>query len=176
MPRDDLPLCACGWFERAANDPACPLEFDPDLNEYNLVANRGSWRLYHCPFCAGRAPASHRAELFARIPSEETDRLHLLTKNLLTEQDVLRHLGEPSKRLEPGSSTTYPGRTGQPSRTETFSILRYDQHSSIAQIDVRVHRDGTVDIRGGFTAHSVASPAIVERGKEDEPIGAEAWP
>jgi hypothetical protein len=31
-------------------------------------------------------------------------------------------------------------------------------------------------LRGGFTAHSVASPAIVERGKEDGSLGAEAWP
>ncbi len=36
--------------------------------------------------------------------------------------------------------------------------------------------NGSHMMRGGFMAHSVASPAIVERGKEDGPFGAEAWP
>ena len=58
MPREDLPFCDCKWLERAAHDAHCPVEFDPELNEYNLkTSDGGSMRIYHCPFCAGRAPA-----------------------------------------------------------------------------------------------------------------------
>lgn len=146
MPRDDLPLCKCPWFEMAANDPTCPVEFDPEVNEYHMVSKGGSWVLYHCPICAGRAPASHRAALFARIPREEEERLHLLTKDLRTEHDVLRQLGQPSYRLDPGSGETHPGKPGKPDEKRTYTTLRYDQHSTIADLNVRIHRDGTVDI------------------------------
>src|ERR1043165_2005205 len=153
MPRDDLQLCKCSWFEQAANDPACPVEFDPEVNEYNIVANGCSWRLYHCPICAGRAPASHRGDLFARIPRTEVERLHLLTKDLRTEHDVLRQLGHPSHRTEAGASEIHPGRPGKPAQMRTYTTLHYDQHSTIADINVRIHRDGTVDIAfsGKFT-------------------------
>jgi hypothetical protein len=146
MPRDDLPLCKCGWFERAANDPKCPIEFDPEVNEYHLVSNGGSWCFYHCPICAGRAPASHRADLFARIPREEEVRLHLLIKDLRTEDDVLRQLGQPSARMEPGAGTIHPGKSGNPDQRYTYTTLRYDQHSTIADINVRINQDGTVSI------------------------------
>src|SRR4051812_30625219 len=77
MPRDDLPFCDCGWLERAAHDPRCPVEFDPELNEYNVRTSNGeSMRIYHCPFCAGRAPEAVRAQMFATVSVEETMRLH----------------------------------------------------------------------------------------------------
>jgi hypothetical protein len=35
-PKENGP-CKCEWFERAADDPMCPVEFDAELNEYHLV-------------------------------------------------------------------------------------------------------------------------------------------
>ena len=66
MLRKDLPFCDCHWLERAAHDPDNPIQFDPELNEYNLKASGGhSLRIYHCPFCAGRAPESLQAQNWA---------------------------------------------------------------------------------------------------------------
>ena len=109
MPRDDLPLCDCRWLERAAHDPDNPIEFDPELNEYNLKTPKGhSLRIYHCPFCAGRAPESLRGQMFATVSSEETVRLHQLTKDLKTEAEVLSSLGKPTYVFEPGMTSSEP--------------------------------------------------------------------
>lgn len=74
MPRKDLPFCNRHWLERAAHGPDNPVQFDPELNEYNLKAPGGpSLRIYHCPFCAGRAPEFLRAQNWATVPAEESD-------------------------------------------------------------------------------------------------------
>jgi hypothetical protein len=40
MSCEDLPFCDCQWLERAAHDRDNPIEFDPELNEYNLKTSR----------------------------------------------------------------------------------------------------------------------------------------
>ena len=100
MPREDLPSCDCRWLERAAHDPDNPIEFDAEL-EYNLkTQRRHSWRIYHCPCCAGRAPESLRGQMFAEVSSEESARLHKLIKDLKTERDVIAALGAPTRVLD----------------------------------------------------------------------------
>jgi hypothetical protein len=147
MPRDDLPFCDCRWLERAARDPACPVEFDPEINEYNLKTSKGgSMRLYHCPFCAGRAPESLRAQLFATVSSDETFQLHQLTKDLKTEANVRAHLGEPTHVFDPGVVCESAPTDDRPTEIKTAKSLRYDQHSETATIDVTVGRHGKVSI------------------------------
>ncbi len=147
MPREDLPFCDCQWLERAAHDVHCPVEFDSELNEYNFkTADGGSMRIYHCPFCAGRAPASLRARLFAEISHPETSRLHRLTKGLKTEADVLAALGEPTHVFDPGIISSDASRQGEPARVRSFRSLRYDGLSDTATINVTVKRDGKASI------------------------------
>ena len=147
MPRDDLPFCDCRWLERAAHDPTCPVEFDPELNEYNLkTSNSHSMRIYHCPFCAGRAPESLRAQMFATVSPEETLRLHQLTKDLKTEADVFTHLGEPTHTFDPGATCIEPDDDDKPGEIRTCKSLRYDNHSDTATINVNVGRHGKVRI------------------------------
>ncbi|MCB1099431.1 MAG: hypothetical protein KDN22_27925 [Verrucomicrobiae bacterium] len=157
MPRDDLPYCQCNWFERAAHDPDCAVEFDPELNEYNLkTANGGSMRMYHCPFCAGRAPESLRGQMFATVTSEETFRLHQLTKDLKTEADVREALGDPTHEFEPGVVSQSPPKEGEPPIIKSSKSLSYDQHSDSATIDVTVGRHGKVSIT--FSGKYIGKP------------------
>jgi hypothetical protein len=147
MPADDLPLCQCRWLERAAHDPTCPIEFDPELNEYNLkTSDGGSMRIYHCPFCAGRAPESLRALMFATVSCEETFRLHQLTKKFKTEDDVLTCLGPPTHVFDPGIASTTPDDGDKPGEIRACKSLRYDNHSETATINVNVGRHGQVSI------------------------------
>ena len=147
MPRDDLPFCDCRWLERAAHDPTCPIEFDPELNEYNLKTSAGgSMRIYHCPFCGGRAPEALRAKMFATVSLQETARLHLLTKDLQSEADVLARLGEPTHTFDPGLTSIAPDEDDKPGAIRTYKTLRYDNHSDTATIEVYVERDGKVQI------------------------------
>ena len=147
MPREDLPLCDCRWLERAARDPDNPIQFDPELNEYNLKTPRGhSLRIYHCPFCAGRAPESLRAQMWATVPSEESDRLQNFIKNIKTEADAIRIFGDPTRVLEPGGSHTEPERDDAPSYIHLYKTLRYAAVSDTAVVHVHVDQNGKVFI------------------------------
>ncbi len=147
MPRDDLPFCDCRWLERAAHDPNCPVEFDPELNEYNLKTLKdGSMRIYHCPFCAGRAPESLRPQMFATVPPEETTRLHNLIKDLKTESDAMKVLGAPTHVLEPGGTSTEPEKDGAPRYIHLYRTLRYESLSDAAVVDVHVDQYGKISI------------------------------
>jgi hypothetical protein len=155
MPREDLPFCECGWLECAARDPHCPIEFDPEVNEYHIKTSQpGSMSIYHCPFCAGRAPESLRDELFATVPTEETFRLHRLTKNLKTEEDVLACLGAPTHVFDPGATWEEPGKDGKPGEIRTCKTLQYDGQSDTAIIRVNVGRYGKVRI--SFSGKEIA--------------------
>lgn len=147
IPRADLPPCDCGWFEQAARDPDCSVEFDPMLNEYNLkTANGGSMRMYHCPFCAGRAPESLRCQMFAEIPLSETHRLRALTREIKTEEDALRVLGQPKHRYDPGAFSLAPEREGQAPEMKCYLTLIYDQHSATADIHVTIDHSGRTSV------------------------------
>lgn len=158
MPRDDLPFCDCRWLEEAAHDPTCQVEFDPELNEYNLrLSNGGIMRIYHCPFCAGRAPASLRAKMFATVSSQETGRLHLLTNDLKTEAEVLVRLGQPTQTFDPGLTTRTPDEDDKAGAIRTFKTLSYDNYSETATIEVHVSRHGEVEIT--FSGKYVGKPS-----------------
>ena len=147
MPREDLPYCECNWLERAAQDPTCSVEFDPELNEYNLkTTSGGSMRIYHCPFCSGRAPDSLRGQLFAEVTPDETIRLHQLTKDFKTEDDVRKALGEPTNEFEPGIISQSAPKEGEAPVITASKSLIYEQHSKTATINVAVGRHGRVSI------------------------------
>lgn len=158
MPRDDLPFCDCRWLERAAHDQHCPVEFDPKLNEYNLkTTNGGSMRIYHCPFCSGRAPESLRSQMFAVVSPEETIRLHLLTKGITNEAELRATLGEPTHTFEPGVVSVDAEVDGHAPEIRTAKSLRYDQHSETATISANVARDGRVRI--SFSGKYIGPPS-----------------
>ena len=158
MTRDNLPYCDCDWLERAAHDSHCPVEFDPKLNEYMIkTSNGGSLAIYHCPFCAGRAPKSLRDRMFASVTHEEAARLHQLTKDLKTEQEVLVHLGKPTHVFDPGATITAPEIGRNPGETRMCRSLHYDSHSSTANINVNVDRHGKASI--SFSGKYIGKPA-----------------
>ena len=145
MPREDLPFCDCGWLERAARDGTCAIHFDPELNEYHLTAtDGGSFLIYHCPFCAGRAPESLRAQMFATVSPEEATRLHRLTQNLKTEKQVLKLLGVPTEIFDPGEMNFAPDKDDKPGEIRAWKSLRYANYSDTATINVNVDRHGKV--------------------------------
>jgi hypothetical protein len=156
MPRENLPFCDCRWLDRAARDPLCPIEFDRELNEYHLKTANGFMLIYHCPFCAGRAPDSLRPQIFATVTPEETTRLHLLTKNLKTEKQVLAHLGPPTRVFDPGAVIAEPDKDGKPGEIRACRSLRYENHSDTATINVNVGRYGKVRI--SFSGKYIGKP------------------
>lgn len=136
--------CSCGWLERAAQDSELPIEFDRQLNEYHLRRREdGYWLIYHCPCCGGAAPRSKRDELFARVHQKESFRLHELTKNLQTLDQVLEVLGEPEGDLDAGVTIERHEENG-PDQIETFRTLIYSSKSKTADILVAVSRTGQV--------------------------------
>lgn len=145
MPNDQAPPCGCKWFERAAEDPDMPVIFDETTNEFHLVHlnGKGYSLFYHCPFCGGRAPESLRASLFACVSHEETVRLHLLTENIRTEEEMRAAHGEPDRVLPvSGGSTTKGSETEAPETVVGGRCLVYGNLSETAEVRVKIDRYG----------------------------------
>lgn len=147
MPPERKDICDCGYLERMAEHPKCPVKFDEELNEYHIVGEgEGYWMIYYCPFCAGSAPKSRRDRLFHRISDAEQHRLCNLTKDLRTVQDVTAAFGEPDIYQKIGCVTTTPERREKPSITKSRPVMIYTKLSEIADVHVTVHPTDRVDV------------------------------
>ena len=130
--------CDCGWLERAANDPSIPIGFDPKVNEYyvEMSGSLGQATIRFCPWCGGDAPVSHRADLFAVVTAEEAMRIRELTELLRTRADVTAAWGAPDEEVQGGYSETDPAKDGAPAKTIAFDVMRYNNISPTAVVDV----------------------------------------
>lgn len=146
-PRKEKGACKCEWFERAADDPKCPVEFDAELNEYHLVLGpKDHLMIYYCPFCGGSAPKSQRDRLFHKLTEAERDRLVRLTKDMRTVQEVTAAFGEPDIKHSVGMVTTNPERDGKPETTQSYPVIVYKKLSEIADVHVMIYPTDRVGI------------------------------
>ena len=132
--------CDCGWLARAADDPSVPIGFDAQVNEYYLKAGTGEAEAHYvlkfCPWCGGDAPVSHRDTLFEVITPEEGVRLKNLWSTLRTRDDVDRAWGAPDELIPQGYAEMEPEKDGKPGRTVHHDVMRYNNLSSTAVVDV----------------------------------------
>jgi hypothetical protein len=147
-PRKEKSTCKCEWFERAADDPKTPVEFDAKLNEYHIVRGPKDFlMLYYCPFCGGSARKSRRNRLFHTLTGAERQRLVTLTKALHTVKDVTRAFGKPDIHQPVGMVITKPERDGKPETTQSYPVMIYTKLSKIADVHVTVCPMARVGIR-----------------------------
>ena len=150
-------FCDCGTLQQFADNPNLPVEFDTQTNEFQVVfeinGGKGQFNLWHCPLCGGKAPESKRHLLFATISDEERSRLHQITDNLKTLNDVLTILGEPDQDFQNGLIIFIPETETNPSQEQSFRTLVYPNISEVADIRITVYPDEKVGI--GFTGKSV---------------------
>lgn len=111
--------CQCEAIAELASDRNCPIEFDANLNEYNIVSKDAHvrYRLYFCFFCGGSLPESERVNLYTQPSQKEIEQIKKLLGEARTIEEALRKLGQPSK-------ATNPPRTEQQYR----SGIAYRQH------------------------------------------------
>jgi hypothetical protein len=143
MPNPDTPACECRWFERAVADDSIPVVFDELMNEYHLLHHNGRGHLlfYHCPFCGGRAPKSLRATYWTEVSMEESVRLHALTKDIRTPEEVFSTFGPPDQDFEFGSGCTTPGSQEEaPETTLGPRRVVYKSLSETAEVHVLIDR------------------------------------
>jgi hypothetical protein len=139
--------CTCHYLEHAADDPANPIVFDPEMNEYHFEypspcaggdceAAKAYLMIYHCPICGGAAPESKRAALFTTFAPEEQRRLYRLFEGMSTLQEVVAALGPPDEDDERGLTVQQPEKDGQPPTMRSFRTLRYTRLSDTADVEV----------------------------------------
>ncbi|HEY1286835.1 MAG TPA: hypothetical protein VGF58_00810, partial [Burkholderiales bacterium] len=126
--------------ERAANDPSNPIKFDAEVNEYYLRAGQSDaharYVIRFCPWCGEDAPVSHRDRLFEVITPEETIRVTQLWKGLRTREDVLKAWGPPDEHFPHGFGETEKEEDGKATRTVYYDLMRYNNLSPTAVVDV----------------------------------------
>lgn len=169
LSKTDIP-CDCNWLQRNADNPDRPIEFDPSVNEYNIVylmpSGQGKMTIRHCPFCGGTAPQSKRDLLFAVISDIERFRLVELTKSLKTLSDALEALGEPDEDCEGGSVVATLEHKGQSGVTQAYRTLRYDHLSETAWVHVKIYPGDYVAIR--FSGKFIGDPALPGETRVDQ--------
>jgi hypothetical protein len=139
-------LCDCGTMESAARNPDLPIGFNSSLNEFNFVYGAGKMRIYHCPFCGGKAPESLRGALFAQIPRQEQQRLFALTEKFKTVADVVGSLGQPDRDSARGIVVGAPERDGQAPKLTAHRVLVYSKLSEVADVHAEVYPEDRVAI------------------------------
>lgn len=136
--------CECGWLQTAATDPEHPVAFDPRLNEFNIVKDQRSIRIYYCPFCGGKAPESLRATLFAYVPSQENERLILLGAGCDSLAQIVERLGRPDHDQPIGAVIGTLASDGRTSEFSSYRVLTYTQLSPVADLQFHLHADGSL--------------------------------
>ena len=129
--------CTCKTLERAAEEPDCPVVFDPELKEYNIEnrRTRSRWNIYHCYFCGGAAPRSKRASLFATIPERERERLTHLTSGFADFGEVLARFGKPDEDMAVGTASIRDATDAAGPTVTPYRTLRYYGLSKVANVE-----------------------------------------
>lgn len=101
--------------------------------------------------------------MFAQVSAEEAARLHLLTKDMKTEDDVRAGLGEPSRVMEVGAMSQQKDTEEKAGEIRVCKTLQYEQWSETAKISVNVGRHGRVNI--SFFGKYIGKPRDEEKPK-----------
>jgi hypothetical protein len=164
MPPPRKDICDCGVLTRASMEPAHPIRFDPEMNEYFIsYANQGKMHIYYCPFCGGRTPKSRRESLFEFISDKEQTRIGRLFKGIKTERDVKKRFGTPDRDREIGAFVIHPEKGFKASRGEAFRTLTYINLSPVAEVTFEIGTDGRA--RGGWSAKPKGRINVRKAGK-----------
>jgi hypothetical protein len=141
--------CDCGWLARVADDPAVPIGFDPETNEYYVEIRgcgqvEGRMLIRFCPSCGGDAPVSKREDLFHPVAAEDQVQIHEFNQQLRTKAEVLAKWGAPDEEIRGGYGIPESHHEG--ARTVMFDVLRYNTILRSAVVDVIIRHDDTVSI------------------------------
>jgi uncharacterized protein DUF6980 len=90
--------CDCAWPDRCARNPAIPILYDAEMNEYHVAygpEGRGRLRMRHCPWCGGALPESRRGSFFTEPDPAEVSEVERLMSGVRDIPTMRRVLGEP---------------------------------------------------------------------------------
>lgn len=144
VSQQERKTCECGWLQEAATDPDHPVEFDPRMNEFNIVKGKRSIRIYYCPFCGGEAPESLRETVFAHVTSKENQRLVLLGAGCDSFAEIIERFGQPDRDHPVGATMGTRASDGRISQFSSYRVLTYSQLSAVADLQFHLHADGTL--------------------------------
>src|SRR5687767_8967848 len=117
--------CSCNYLEREAAEPSSPVQFDAEMQEYQLAHLSGSGRsmVYHCPWCGGVAPKSQRERHFAILTWDEIRRLEGITRNIRSPQEAVSVFGQPDEERHRGVTVQLPATDTLPERAESYRTM-----------------------------------------------------
>jgi hypothetical protein len=136
---DDVKVCKCGMPDRFAVDPAYPVKFDAEQQEYNLVGDGRLVIMYFCFSCGGRLPESKRSKYFTTPDDADETEVRKLIGQTKSIEDVLRILGVPDETFE---GLAFPG-------VDWKRTYRYSTKWKSLFLDVQEKDGGTIEFLYG---------------------------
>jgi hypothetical protein len=101
MAKDgEVRMCECGMPDRFAIDPAYPVKFDGEMNEYNVVGDGRIARMYYCFSCGGRLPESKPSKYFTVPDEADQAEVRTIIAGIKSIDDLRRTLGEPDDTFD----------------------------------------------------------------------------
>jgi hypothetical protein len=122
--------------------PKFPIEFDEQMNEYQLLCEDSTAVMRYCFWCGGRLPESKRNGLFTTPSDDEMEEVWRLLSKAKTAEDVLDLLGSPDQEHRWDDMQTTDGVYEDAVRwTRT---LRYMSRWESLVLDVQEMPDGRI--------------------------------
>jgi hypothetical protein len=150
--------CHCGTVESLASDRRTPVEYDKELNEYNLIVRDKKifYRMYFCFFCGGKLPESKRVGLFTQPSTEEMNEVVRLLGNVTSIQQARKVLGEPDETVKARKVTPQGNGKSAPKYKKHH---RYLIRWKTLDLIVREREDGSIDtaVSGKYMGKSSGS-------------------
>jgi hypothetical protein len=146
MANADERICECGSPERWVVNPYFPIEFNEQMNEYELVHLGARAVMRYCFWCGGRLPESKRGTFFTTPDRAEMDEVSRLLRDAKSHEDVMRILGPPDEVVDMGGNDT--DKSGR-------LLARWEQHYrySTRWKSLVVHVPVIVEGRFSYTIH-----------------------
>ena len=150
-------LCKCGFLEDAASgyyDAQLGYEktsdgptleravrFDPSTNEFTIHAGGMAYRIYHCLFCGGAAPAALPRTDYATITYEEEARIASVMDSIRSLEEAQAKLGQPD--TQDVDVRIYKEADGK-QKAERLRQLVYKRLSPLAEVWITENSDRTI--------------------------------
>jgi hypothetical protein len=136
--------CNCKSLQGYSDEINCPIRYDSELDEDNIVYGTHRIIMYYCFFCGGKLPKSKRGNLCTKPSKTESAKAFNLIRKIKTEKDLIEILGMPDKKI---SNEDFPDLDKNNQSFPKGWKSHFDYHSKWKTLEIhfQIYDNGNVE-------------------------------